>query len=277
MSSRDSRLVWPLICPKSAPLCLILLALSVLSLDAQRRDLHNFLGLGAPPDEAAAKLGEPLYKQNCSACHGANARGAQGPNLLRSPLVLHDEKGSDIGQVVQNGRPEAGMPAFPNLKEDQIYQIAEYIHLQVEQAANRGLYSSVYANQRSHTSGDPQQGKQFFDAHCSSCHSATGDLAKIGTKFSQAAAMQARFIWPASRQPAAATVRTASGETVSGSIVKLNDFDVTLRDTHGGLHEWPRDQVQVHVDDKLSGHRALLPQYSDADLHNLTAYLLEFK
>lgn len=74
---------------------------------------REFLGLGPAPDAAAAKLGEPLYAANCAACHGKEARGAQGPNLLRSPRVLHDEKGEEIRQVIQKGRAEAGMPAFP--------------------------------------------------------------------------------------------------------------------------------------------------------------------
>lgn len=256
---------------------LLLLTVLPCPVTAQQRDLRDFLGLGTPPDKAAAKLGEPLYKQHCSACHGEDARGAQGPNLLRSTVVLHDEKGSDIGQVVRNGRPEGGMPAFPKLTDQEVYDIAEHIHLQVELAANRGLYSTVYANQRSHTSGDPAKGKSFFDSNCSNCHSAGGDLAKVGTKFPQAAVMQARFIWPVSSDPRHATVTTASGETVAGSIEKLSDFDVKLRDANGVSHDWPRDQVQVHVDDKLSGHRALLPKYTDADLHNLTAYLLELK
>src|SRR5437899_9075160 len=80
-----------------------------------RAGTREFLGLGPAPDEAAAKKGEPLYKQNCSTCHGETARGAQGPNLVRSVLVLHDEKGEEIGPVIKSGRPQGGMPGFPNL------------------------------------------------------------------------------------------------------------------------------------------------------------------
>ncbi len=247
------------------------------TLIAQQRDMRDFLGLGAPPDQAAAKLGEPLFKQNCAACHGENARGGEGPNLVRSTLVLHDEKGQDIGQVIKTGRPDAGMPAFPGLKQADIYNIAEYIHLQVENAANRGVYNSLYASQRSQTSGDAKKGAEFFTTNCAGCHSATGDLAKIGSKYPQAAAMEARFIWPASRGPAHAAVKTKSGEVVEGSIVRLDDFDVALRAASGEYHAWPRNEVEVSMENKLSGHRALLAKYTDADLHNLTAYLLTLK
>ncbi len=248
-----------------------------LQLGAQKRDMRDFLGLGPPPDQAAAKTGEPLYKQNCAACHGENARGGEGPNLLRSTIVLHDEKGEEIGQVVKNGRPQAGMPAFTNLKQDEIYDIAEYIHVQVENAANRGVYSKLYASQQAQASGDPKKGEAFFQANCASCHSATGDLAKIGSKYGQPPEMQSRLLWPKGDVADQATVKTAGGETVTGAVVRLDDFEVALRDAAGEYHSWPRDKVQVQLNDKLSGHRALLAKYTDADLHNLTAYLLTLK
>ena len=75
---------------------------------------REFLGLGRQPDEAAAARGKPLFVSNCSFCHGANARGGDtGPDLLRSAVVLHDDKGEEIGPVVRNGRTARGMPAFP--------------------------------------------------------------------------------------------------------------------------------------------------------------------
>jgi cytochrome c oxidase cbb3-type subunit III len=238
---------------------------------------REFLGLGPAPDAAAAKLGEPLYKENCATCHGDTARGAQGPNLVRSVVVLHDEKGNEIGQVIKQGRPQGGMPAFPTLKDDQIYDIAEYLHLQVELAANRGSYGQTYANLRTEATGDATKGKAYFDAHCTECHSATGDLAHIAEKFGQATTMQARFLWPASRGPQRAVVTTADGKTYSGVVREKDDFGVSLVDSAGEYHYWPADKVQVKVEDKLGGHRALLPKYTDADIHNVTAYLLTLK
>jgi mono/diheme cytochrome c family protein len=238
---------------------------------------REFLGLGPAPDAAAAKKGEPLFKQNCAACHGENARGAQGPNLVRSVVVLHDEKEKEIGPVIQNGRPQAGMPPFPQLSADDIHNISEYLKLQVEQAANRGVYNQLYASTKNELRGDPKKGANFFQAHCSSCHSASGDLAKIGAKFPQASLMQSRFLWPASRAAAHAVVSTPSGETVSGTVIKSDDFDVAIRDANGDYRYWPRSQVKVALEDKLQGHRSLLPLYTDADIHNVTAYLETLK
>jgi cytochrome c oxidase cbb3-type subunit 3 len=238
---------------------------------------REFLGLGPAPDAAAAKLGEPTYKDNCGACHGETGRGSQGPNLVRSTVVLHDEKGEEIGPVIKNGRPQAGMPAFPALKSEDLYNISQYLHMQVELTANRGTYSQTYGNLRNQTSGNPKTGLLFFQANCSACHSATQDLAKIGTKFPQAAAMQARFLWPAPQGARSATVTTPEGLTFEGALMKLDDFNVSLRMANGDYHEWSTDRVKVKVEDKLGGHRALLPKYTDADIHNIAAYLVTLK
>jgi cytochrome c553 len=169
------------------------------------------------------------------------------------------------------------MPGFPTLSADDVYNIGQYLHLQVELAANRGTYGSTYANMRSQTTGDAKKGEEYFNSSCKSCHSATGDLAKIGAKFPQSVAMQSRFLWPTTPGAAKVTVTLASGQTVTGTIRTLTDFDVSMYDSAGEYHSWPRDQVKVQMEDKMAGHRALLPKYSDADIHNLAAYLVTLK
>jgi cytochrome c oxidase cbb3-type subunit III len=237
------------------------------------RNSHDFLGLGPVPDEAAAKRGEPLFQQNCAACHGQNARGGQGPNLLRSVVVLHDQKGEEIGQLIHDGRPQGGMPPFPNLTEAERYDIAEFLHQQVELAANRGLYKHADTM----TSGDAAKGQEFFAAHCASCHSVTGDLAKVGAKYPQPATLLDRIAWPADPGPRSATVTTPEGKKLSGSLVHYDDFETTLKADDGALSTWQTDAIKVEIPDKLEGHRTLLPKYSDDDLHNLTRYLLTLK
>lgn len=240
---------------------------------------REFLGLGPAPDQAAAAKGEPVYKQNCGTCHGQTGRGAQAPSLVRSVLVLHDEKGEEVGPVIKNGRPQSGMPAFPNLSADDIYNISQYLHLQVELAANRGTYGATYGNLRNQTTGHAKRGEEFFNGAggCKGCHSVTGDLAKVGTKFPQAAMMQARFLWPAAQGPAKVKVTLPSGETVNGTVRTLNDVDVSFNDSTGQYRYYRRDQVKVEVEDKLAGHRALLPRYTDANIHDVAAYLVTLK
>src|SRR3954452_20199218 len=105
-------------CPKSYVLA-TLIAASILCAQEEmpgggrggrggRGNTRDFLGLGPPPDAAAAARGEKLYAPNCAFCHGEKARGAEGPNLVRSPLVLHDEKAELIGPLIAKGVPDKG-------------------------------------------------------------------------------------------------------------------------------------------------------------------------
>src|SRR5829696_1936214 len=51
-----------------------------------------------PGDPAVLARGKALYGVNCVFCHGPDLRGGQlnGPNLLRSQLVLSDQNGELI-------------------------------------------------------------------------------------------------------------------------------------------------------------------------------------
>ncbi len=241
-----------------------------------RGNTRDFLGLGAPPDAAAAARGETLYGPNCGFCHGEKARGASGPNLVRSSVVLHDEKGEGIGAVVGKGIPDKGMPAFPNLTAAQLYDIAQYLHLQVELVANRGLYKRINI-----ISGDAKAGEAYFNGpgKCAGCHSPTGDLAHIGGKYAPDA-LQNRFVWPGGRGGNAArkvTVILASGEKITGTVKTLDDVNVSIYDTAGRYRSWPRDRVEVDIPDQLAAHRQLIAQYSDSVMHDLTAYLVTLK
>ena len=73
--------------------------------------------------------------------------------------MLHDEKGEEIGPVIKNGRPQGGMPGFPSLSQDDLYNISQYLHLQVELAANRGTYGATYGALRNEVSGDAGKGR----------------------------------------------------------------------------------------------------------------------
>jgi mono/diheme cytochrome c family protein len=242
--------------------------------------MREFLGLGPQPDAAAAERGEKLFLANCSFCHGAKATGGDtGPDLLRSTLVLHDVNGDRIGPLVHDGRAAKGMPAFLSLTSGQLIDLAAFIHLRVEQAANRGTYSLANV-----TTGDPKSGKEYFNGkgRCSSCHSETGDLAHIGSELS-APDLQQTFLFPAARpgkpgQPPRVTIQLGNGAILTGTLKHLDDFTVTYFDTAGSVHSTDlTPAVKVEVDDKLVVHRQLLDQYSDSDMHNLTAYLVTLK
>jgi len=241
-----------------------------------RGSTREFLGLGPAPDAAAAARGEKLYTPNCGFCHGEKARGAGGPNLIRSAVVLDDEKGERIGPTIRQGRPDQGMPAFPNFTDVELNDIAQFLHLQVELVANRGLYKRLDI-----VTGSRDAGEAYFNGTggCKSCHSPTGDLAHIASRYPPDQ-LQGRFIWPAGGRGSRSqkvTVTLPNGQTVTGSLRRLDDFDVSITDSAGNYRSWPRQQVKVDIEDRLAAHRRLLDQYTDKDMHDLTAYLVTLK
>lgn len=252
--------------------------------------MRNFLAIGAPPDPAAVKRGQAIFVPTCGFCHGTNAHGGNsGPDLVRSVLVLHDQgSGKEIGPVIHNGRPDKGMPAFTNFTEAQIKDIAAFLLSLNQAAANRGGYQIQNV-----VTGDPHAGEAYFSAHCASCHSPTGDLAHIATKY-DAVTLQSRFLYPRTErrsrmtasQPAdtrgtpTVTVTLPSGETYSGILDHQDDFSVSLTDSSGQHRTVLLDDekgAKVEVHDPLQGHAELLRQYTNADMHNIVAYLETLK
>jgi cytochrome c oxidase cbb3-type subunit III len=245
--------------------------------DSRATRTREFLGLGREPDPKVAAEGQKIFAPTCGFCHGSEGRGASGPDLLRSSIVLDDNQGELIGKTVHEGRPGKGMPAFPSLTDQQISEIAEYLHLQVELAANRGTYQVLNI-----VTGNAKAGQAFFNGggKCSGCHSASGDLAHVGAKY-KPADLQQTFLYPASTAKPTkpkVTVILANGKELTGTLKHLDDFSVSFYDTAGSYHSVELGKgVSVKVEDKLEAHRKMLDQYTNQQMHDLTAYLVTLK
>lgn len=254
---------------------------------AVKEAVRNFLAIGAPPPPEVVKRGQALFVPNCGFCHGSNAGGGNsGPNLVRSVLVLHDKgTGKEISPVIRNGRPAKGMPAF-NFTDAQILDIAGFLLSRNQAAANRMEYQLLNV-----VTGDAKSGEAYFANHCASCHSATGDLAHIASKM-DAPALQSRFLYPRAQAdfgPAApvhprsqptVSVTLASGQHFAGKLDHIDDFSVSLTEDSGEHRSWLIESepgIQIKVNNPLQGHIDLLKRYSDADMHNILAYLETLK
>jgi mono/diheme cytochrome c family protein len=243
--------------------------------------------MGVPHvDKEAAERGRKIFVPSCGFCHGNDAHGKSGPDLVRSTLVAHDNKGDVIGPVIRNGRPERGMPPFAALSAEQIADISTFLHSRAADVTNRFAYKIGDL-----TTGDAQKGAVFFnsDGHCGSCHSETGDLAHVAAKY-EPAELQRRMLYPAPNlidvflgravkpgAPTKVTVRLASGEQVSGILDHLDEFTVTLHDSGGWYRSFSRESVTVDVQDPRAAHEGLLPKYNDQEMHDVLAYLETLK
>ena len=74
-------------------------------------------------------------------------------------------------------------------------------------------------------------------------------------------------------------VTLPNGRTSQGRLVAITDFYVTLIDDSGTRRTFPRDNEvpKVEINDPLQAHLDMLLKYTDADMHNLTAYLVTLK
>jgi mono/diheme cytochrome c family protein len=235
-----------------------------------------FLGLGPAPDKPAAARGAPLYQQNCAFCHGPQARGAEGPSLILSDVVLGDDHGEHLVPFLKTGRPEKGMPSFASVPAGQLKDISEFLHQQIEDVANRGTYKVLNI-----LVGDASKGHAYVAANCMSCHTAE-TFAHIAGKFRSSDQLQRGWVWPT--RPAdnslavTATVKTAEGATILGRVTQVSDFRITLVDRNGQHHVIDRGPaVNVRIEDPLSPHQAMIMTLKNDDLHNVTSYLETLK
>jgi mono/diheme cytochrome c family protein len=239
----------------------------------------------SPPDPAVLERARGLYAINCAFCHGSEARGGEtGPNLLRSAIVLDDQDGDHLLPFLRVGRPDKGMPARPDLTERQIKDIALLLRTLRTTGRDPGRHRPATI-----VVGDPVAGRQYFAATCAKCHSTTGDLQGLATRYPDPRALQQTWLSGTAAggrgratgptTPTMATVTLPSGERMRGKLARLDDFIVSLQLADGSTRTFVRrgDDPPVAVDDPLQAHRELVPTYQDRDIHNLTAYLVTLK
>jgi mono/diheme cytochrome c family protein len=265
-----------------------------------------------PVDTEAADRGRTIYVAECVTCHGAKARGAseqapadlQGPDLVRSVVVLHDvlhsNEGSQIGPFLKKGHPmQSGRPGS-SVTDDQARDLAQFLKQRLYDTLNRGPGNSGNPAPNIVT-GDATAGAAYFNGagKCNSCHSPTGDLAGIATRFDPVTVQQ-RFLFPSpgggrgggrGAAPAAApvagtpapkvvtwTVTLADGTSYTGTAIKIDDFDVKITDAAGEAHAWTRTpEMKLVKHDPFAAHSAMLQQYTDKNIHDVVAYLETLK
>jgi len=228
-----------------------------------------------PADQV--RIGEARFAAQCALCHGRDAAGAEiGPDLTRSRLVAEDNRGDKIAALIRNGRPEKGMPAI-DVNAADTNAIIAYIHSQkTKMEALGGGRRSVEVAQLQ--VGNAEAGRTYFSGagNCSKCHSATGDLAGLATRFQGLALMQ-RMLNPSSGRPApkpaGVTVTLPSGEVVKGSLVSRDEFTLVITDAAGMRRTWATNEVKFTAEDPLLAHFNQLSKYTDKDMHDVFAYL----
>jgi mono/diheme cytochrome c family protein len=257
----------------------------------QRGGFYQYVRPLAPEDVRVR--GKGLYETNCASCHAVDLRGTadgKNPNLLRSGTALSDKQGEQIGGAIAKH-----VPAINLIKGDSD-AIAEYIH---SVHATMGGQGSPPGRNPTNVElnvlvGDPAAGQIVFGAACSTCHSLTGDLKGIGSKYPDARALQNAWVAGSSGRFGGGgggrggggagnpvTVTLADGSKLQGTLVRKDDWLVILTLTDGTRKSMARTPaMKIDVTDRSDAHKKMVLELDDPTnkkMHDVTAYLWTVK
>src|SRR5918999_1705600 len=191
---------------------------------------------------------QQTYSTRCGGCHGDDGRGTQqGPALAGSPSV-RARSAQSLRNVIRNGVPAAGMPAF-DLPDGTIDALATMI----------ASWNAVAA--KTTVPGDAAAGRQFFvgKGQCVTCHLAQGEGSAIGPDLSDIAlTLTVDEIRDALLNPDAriapgydlVSVSLRNGRTLRGFARSRSSFDLALQDLTGAFHTLSFDDVASITDEK---------------------------
>ncbi len=113
-------------------------------------------------DPNALKVGSRLFLQNCSVCHGSNAKGGRGYPNLTDDAWLYGGEAKDILTTLHYGRV-GGMPAWRDqIGEDGVRAASEYV---LSLSPNNGHIDNGELDQTL-----VRQGEAIFAQQCALCH-----------------------------------------------------------------------------------------------------------
>ena len=211
--------------------------------------------------------GMSLYRRLCGECHGLDASGYRGPNLMAYMVGASDEA---LFQTIRKGVTGSEMPAS-NRPDHELLQIIAYL---------RNMNAVAPAD--TIPAGNVANGEQLFSKQCQNCHRVAGKGGRIGPDLSRVGAARTRaalvreirtpheWIPPAYET---VTVVTKDGQKIRG--VKKNEdaFSIQLMDMRERIQGYQKSNVEVLYD-----KNSLMPAFdpkrlSDSDLSDVVGYL----
>lgn len=235
-------------------------------------------------DPAAAERGRRVWAAECITCHGTYARGTDnGANLIQSVLILRDRYGSELGPFLRKGHPLQSGGSSAAILQAQVAELSHFIHERLYDT----LRGSPIFQPGNVVTGDARDGAAFFNGagKCGTCHSPTGDLARIGSRYDPIT-LQGRFLFPRAGgrggrgggKQMTITVTPPDRPAVTGVPIVFSDFHISLRDAAGDFHSFARTpSLKVVRNDPFAVHDELLDLYTDKNMHDVLAYLVTLK
>ena len=237
---------------------------------AQEREVRSQQYPGTNPhlnNKESIRGGMSLYRRLCGECHGLDATGYRGPNLL---VYMADAKDEALFQVIRRGVPGSEMPAS-NRPDVELLQIIAYL---------RNMNAVPPAE--SVPAGNVANGAQLFTKQCANCHRVAGkggrigpDLGRIGSARTRDALVREirtphEWIPPAYET---VTVVTKDGQKIRGIKKNEDAFSIQMMDMRERIQGYSKANVEVLYDKNSLMPAFSAKQLSDSDLSDLVGYL----
>lgn len=217
---------------------------------------------------ASIRSGMVLYRVRCGDCHGLDASGYRGPDLIA--LLAAGATDERLFQTIRKGVPGTEMSSSDAPDDDLLMLIAYLRNLAAVPLAETPV-------------GDVENGQRVFASQCATCHRVAGrggrlgpDLTRIGIARSRAALVReirtpSEWVPPAFE---AVTVVTSDGRRIRGIKKNEDAFSIQLMDVRERLQGYDKASLREVVYEKPSLMPAFGPdRLNERDLNDLVGYL----
>jgi putative heme-binding domain-containing protein len=222
----------------------------------------------AADDPAAIRAGAALFRERCSECHGADAKGVPGHDLTR--LWAAGATDERVFQTIRQGVPNTIMPSS-SAPNGELRALVTYLR-------DLNGAGTTVADGR-----NPQNGERIFATMCGGCHTVDGRGGPLGPDLSKIAQTQSReSLGRAIREPDVSipdgyrpvTIVTRDGRRIRGARKSEDAFSIQMMDTNGQLRGFLKSRVRDIVRETNSLMPAFGPdRLPDGDLADVLAYL----
>jgi alcohol dehydrogenase (cytochrome c) len=221
-------------------------------------------------NKESIRSGMTLYRLKCADCHGLDAGGYRGPDLIS--LLAAGVADERLFDTIRKGVPGTDMPPVgASTSDDGILQLIAYLR-------NLGTVAPV-----ERPAGNVENGQRLFNQQCATCHRVSGvggrvgpDLTRIGLTRSRAA-LTREIRTPSEWMPngfETVTLVTRDGQRIRGTKKTEDVFTIQIMDTRERLQGY----LKANLEEVIYEQSSLMPAFppsrlNDRDLDDVVGYL----
>ena len=190
---------------------------------------QNSSSEGSAPSQRPELPGKSVFALRCATCHGLDGLGGEhAPDIVR-PTAVSNLSDQALLDLIHDGIPQVGMPAFPDMGKEDGQALVAYLRLLQGKSSGNSI------------AGDPVRGREIFfgKAGCAACHSRGQFIADDLSGFArdhQVGEIREAILRPTGGRPEAATAVARDGRKFSGMIRNEDNASLQLQNEDGQFY-----------------------------------------